>query len=744
MYLVVHTEFDKESTAWLATRDLDLMETNDLSSTTVPDQLVDEDQTTRYNYSGEPNNSACSFALQTNESYGIKNTPITISMANCDNESQDYASESNFALQANESYGSLIPNSSYGCESQDTGAPNFSLQANESYRVVQNSPLQCSFAHVCTGKHVRMAQSQSPRSQSEVTSSCYPVTCGNFGGEHDTPLLGHHIETHSDSSSTSVADQIVQGADQTTYHNYSGESQDSVFNNCVLQTNESYGVVQNSPASPSNSAHSPAAAGEHMRTAQPHEQPQLISESSASSYVSISSETDSPQSYMDANLVYEVVQDVQMSTESICRSVGVQLDQPQPNHNPELTVPHYDHIPQTDSPPPYMDVIRYEVVQDSPLPQVYHDDTTAGYTQQGGPDAHVIATTPGDIETEQSSGRSEEPESPLLVKARCICIAVPLCCISVLGAVSLVLTWMADINYVNYILTIPLGASLIVISFIALPAGICCLCLRRDNNLRSYRLTKVTFYVAVITAVPIAFVGTFTAGLLQIFFITNHSFENRIFDSPVLGGNAASINLFTAVLCIIMVTITIIFCIKDRSRKCSNGCVTAFVFIILLLVSNVSAYILTINSVLLFREFSNNQEPIFVLMAGVLGGGASYFLITGACVVGPIICCQEIHKSIHLVRDSSVFILILSLLNLGNAIAGALMIVASSSISNLNLDPSKELNQRSYATQLLLVGIINLVVTMISVIAFCTGCCRGVVPQIKNINLPQINLNEVT
>ena len=234
--------------------------------------------------------------------------------------------------------------------------------------------------------------------------------------------------------------------------------------------------------------------------------------------------------------IYEVVQDAQLSTSSEHLPVGTQVAQLQLTHNSVPTTPLYDSISQTDSPPPYMEAIQYEIVDDSPV----HYDTIPGHTQQHRQAA--VITTPSDTETDQHSDWDEESDNLQLMIARCACIGVPLCCVLVLGTVSLVLTWVADVNSANYILTIPLVASIIIIGVVGLPAGICCLRLQSDNSLSSRTLFKFTFYVAVLTAGPIAFVGTFSAGLLQIFFMTSFKDENRIFDSPTLGGNAAAVN----------------------------------------------------------------------------------------------------------------------------------------------------------------------------------------------------------
>ena len=762
---------------------LDNIETsNNLNTTSVADQVVDDtDHTMSHNYSsecqhstssfavqgkeshgvvqntnskygGEQHNDSLDFALQSNESYGINedqgtsldkidiggNLVYCTSAAdqvvgasdqttyhNYSGESQDSAA-SNFALQ---SYGVVqstsesVMNSNYSGKPQDDSSY-FAVQTNESYGVNEEHVAQLDTVDMYRGNLMstsvadqvlnasdqRVYHNYSVEPQDSISN---PITNSSYGDEtqHGSSAFvlhanesygvneeqGSPLETGGDLTSTSIRDHIVDTNDPATY-NYSSEPQD-IAPNFVLQANE---LVQGTP-SPPNVAHSPT----HSH------------DDTTSSYDSIS-QADSDTS------IYEVVQDVQLSTSSEHLPVGMQVAQLQLTHNSVPTTPLYDSISQTDSPPSYMEAIQYEIVDDSPV----HYDTIPGHTQQHRQAA--VITTPSDTETDQPSDRDEESDNLQLMIARCACIGVPLCCVLVLGTVSLVLTWVADVNSANYILTIPLVASIIIIGVVGLPAGICCLRLQSDNSLRSRNLFKFTFYVAVLTAGPIAFVGTFSAGLLQIFFMTSFKDENRIFDSPTLGGNAAAVNLLAAILCIIMVTTTFIVCIKDPSRKCSNGCVRAFVLMILLLVSNISACVLTFHCVVLsiISDGIHSDHYVFIILAAVLGGGATHFLTIGVCFVGPLVCYEEGRKSIHLARDSSIMVIILSLLTLGNAIAGALLIVPGSS---LQVDPNENVNQSSFAAKLVFVGVMNFVVTVISVFAFCIGCYHGVLPQF-NIN----------
>lgn len=174
-----------------------------------------------------------------------------------------------------------------------------------------------------------------------------------------------------------------------------------------------------------------------------------------------------------------------------------------------------------------LQLVRYDAI-----PESIHQD--------------VVIATPDDIGADEQCGLYEEPGN---VQLRCACIVVPLRCVLVLAIVSLILTWVADINSANYILTIPLVASISIIGFVGFPAGICCLRLRSDHSLRSHNLFKFTFYVAVSKAGPIASVGIFSAGLLQAFFTTNHKHD---VDFPTLGGYAASVNLLAAIICFII------------------------------------------------------------------------------------------------------------------------------------------------------------------------------------------------
>ena len=93
-------------------------------------------------------------------------------------------------------------------------------------------------------------------------------------------------------------------------------------------------------------------------------------------------------------------------------------------------------------------------------------------------------------------------------------------------------------------------------------------------------------YVAILVAVSLAFIGTYFAALAQIFYMTECTGN---FTTPAIGASTAAVNFLVAILCLFVAIFTMITCVKDRSRKCSDSCIRAFIFLILLLVSNIFA-----------------------------------------------------------------------------------------------------------------------------------------------------------
>ena len=302
---------------------------------------------------------------------------------------------------------------------------------------------------------------------------------------------------------------------------------------------------------------------------------------------------------------------------------------------------------------------------------------------------------------------------------------------------SLVLTWFSDSgDSVFSLVTVTLSICLGILSFVALPACICCLCFKVDESIDSCCNTRVTFFVAIIVACSIALIGTFVSGLLQIFYTTYCIDYLHLSTNIRLGGGAIAVNFVVAILSLFVMIFTFVTCFKDDSRRWSDACSRTFIILTFMVVSSLAACFYTDYILFSYALGARTESDATAstldgqttsVWAALLATGASCFLVCCSCIAGPILCREEVREGGDIARSSGIVTIVLSLVNAGNILAGILMIISGNSFSNEDLEPSEYnscriLNQSSYAAMAFVAGVVNFTVVVSAMVASCFGC----------------------
>ena len=281
------------------------------------------------------------------------------------------------------------------------------------------------------------------------------------------------------------------------------------------------------------------------------------------------------------------------------------------------------------------------------------------------------------------------------------------------------------------------GVSFIILLSVTLPA-----CIRKNGK----NCCTPTYYISVVVAGSISVIGTFLAGILQIFVVYN--FKNILSDSELssFGRAAASLNLISAIIGVIVIVTALLlavfgtdickgskctceitnscFCCKEDS-KCTSESIIALILVTFLLISILVAFFLTMFYSFFITNYSsehgNSASYDRGLWATFFSGGAAACLLVGFCVGGPFVCCYR-------GRDKSAAICVImciwALLASGTIIGGGLMTKVGQSFSSEELlDPDEPLNRAPISAMGYFVGGLNFLTTTIAI----SLCCVGVV-----------------
>ena len=317
----------------------------------------------------------------------------------------------------------------------------------------------------------------------------------------------------------------------------------------------------------------------------------------------------------------------------------------------------------------------------------------------------------------------------------------------VIDLVSLALSLAAEfklgrfaIDVESYIATlcnaVPISVSILTLLFVSLPTRVC-MCL--NGNGESYPncctcyycnccTHACTYYVSIVVAASLGITGTVTAGILQIFSITNYEEALSNSEASSLGGVAAAFNFSTAIFGVITIVATIIICMNDdeweENWSCGAMGISSFILITVLLVASLVAGLLTIFFSLFAtnypRDGGNSNSSDLAGYAALFSGGAAACLLVGFCGGGAFICAtgnsdREYSSKIRYVR------IIWACLVLGTIVAGGLMMKVGQNFSSGNeeLTTVVPLNRGSIAAMGYLIGGLNFVVLFIA----CFMCC---------------------
>ena len=337
-----------------------------------------------------------------------------------------------------------------------------------------------------------------------------------------------------------------------------------------------------------------------------------------------------------------------------------------------------------------------------------------------------------------------------------VTVIVPLCFCLIVSALSISLGWAAFAKFLDVVFDFPIlmqstaiGVSFLILLCVALPAF---LRARNHSHLgeipQSCCSAKFVFYVTIVIAGSITFVGTFATGLLQVFYTTNYEENTALQDNSAFGGSTASIDLLASILCIVLLVVTFTVCFKDRSRQCRNECIKVFILLNLLLISSLVACMMTyhgfealvetdVNQDIYARLTDDGKAASMFTWATVISAASAVLLLLGCCVCGPITCCAEFNvceiSRQNAIKLFSSITILWSLIALGNLAAGILMMVACGRLANESFDPDSRVNRGSLVTMAFTVGATNFAATTVATVALCIGCrglfARGVVQQ---------------
>ena len=282
-----------------------------------------------------------------------------------------------------------------------------------------------------------------------------------------------------------------------------------------------------------------------------------------------------------------------------------------------------------------------------------------------------------------------------------------------------------------------LGLSFVLLLVVTLPACICC---RKDDEIKC---CTFTYYVSVVIAGSIAVIGTLVAGILQTFSVSNY--EEISSDSSVssLVGAAAAMNLLASAFGIIVITVAMVIIIRatfggipwDDEKFLEEeeiyyriGRVFALVIINILFISSTVAALLTLFTSFFITNYSQDSSDsgnyVRATVAAFFSIIAVACLLLGFCIGVPLIYHPCSDCSQDKVRILSVVLCVWAFLAAGTLISGGLMMAVGKSFSSdENLNPDLPLNRASISAMGYLIGVLNLVTTLIAI----TPCCAGII-----------------
>ena len=271
-----------------------------------------------------------------------------------------------------------------------------------------------------------------------------------------------------------------------------------------------------------------------------------------------------------------------------------------------------------------------------------------------------------------------------------------------------------------------IGAAAVTIPFFIL------LCVTSPAAYISYNTTDrscctPTYYVSIAVAGSIAVSGAVTAGILQIFSVSNYE-ENRS-DSELssIGYAAAALSLITAAFGAVLniVTITTYCKRQDEESYCSKEGVVGLILANILLTSCLVAAFLTFLSSIFLSSFLEDPEysntSTLTLFAAVFSGLAASFLILTASL-SSLLCYVKKHEK---KRALGAALLVWGLVFIGMLIGGALMMKAGEIFLSEDLNSDK-LNRNSISKMAYLFGGLDFLTVIIALSYCCTGiyCCK--------------------
>ena len=352
--------------------------------------------------------------------------------------------------------------------------------------------------------------------------------------------------------------------------------------------------------------------------------------------------------------------------------------------------------------------------------------------------APVIAeANPHEVQQIRRHDRLPEDPAPVSSRVKYTYTGLLLSFIIVMSIVALVIIWVAMFTsgsystYISY--TVILGVALSILVCVALPACVRCSC-RVDGEPRQWCSAKFTLYVSVFLAASFLFVGTSLVGVMQIVFTTECPGATYITSSTqqlqAWGSVIGIISFLTAIVCFFVATVTIQTCYKDHSRKCSNVCVKIFVLQLLLYLSSILTFVVTIYSSFSQAEGSNYDNSFYILpvIVSSIEGGVLGILLSFLMFAGPALCMLEAKRHRHFTKVSRIYMIVISFLVIaGYFAAGVVMVILSSHISRL--DASKvyfydciSWHKTPSLAMSLFSALLNLGVACLGLISFIFAC----------------------
>ncbi len=365
----------------------------------------------------------------------------------------------------------------------------------------------------------------------------------------------------------------------------------------------------------------------------------------------------------------------------------------------------------------------------------------------------IIAAAESEFETVASEyaefeSRKEEKQASLIPRLGSICTCILLALLAITAALSIALSWTLVFKIRNtpggsrpdnstfyggsdeLFFAISTNSVLVVLAlctflFVVLPSCLCCLPSLCDES-AGVKCAKYTFYAAAATTGCLALIGTFIAGILHVFAITNYENIAKNDSLAAYGKATASMDLLAAVFGFLVALIAITTCWKHLGREetaCYHkGCTCGCVLLVLPLVSALVAALLMIVFSLFATNFSdetsNGKTYMLAAVAAVASVLAAGTFCCGLCA-GPIMCLSE---TIELVLKVAAAVIVG--ITVSQLIAGSLLIAAATRLSSedLDMDQDYQLVRPSIVAMARLIGALNFLVVAIAAVSFCVMC----------------------